>query len=67
MAIGARMNSVLASTAFEISAAMVSDSRYPHPATNAAAPKIAAPQVLDQKTTEIQTAAKSAEKHALEP
>ena len=61
-AIGARMNSILTSTPFEIIAALVSDIRYPDVVANAVAQKIAATQVLDQKTTEIQITVKEAEK-----
>ena len=60
-AIAARMNSILTSTPFEIIAALVSDIRYPDVVANAVAQKIAATQVLDQKTTEIQITVKEAE------
>jgi regulator of protease activity HflC (stomatin/prohibitin superfamily) len=65
-AIGARMNSTLASSPFEIIAALVSDIRYPEAVANAVAQKIAATQVLEQKTTEIQITVKEAEKREKE-
>jgi hypothetical protein len=65
-AIAARMNSMLASTPFETIAALVSDIRYPEVVANAVAQKIAATQVLDQKTTEIQITVKEAEKREKE-
>jgi regulator of protease activity HflC (stomatin/prohibitin superfamily) len=64
--IGSRMNSTLTSTPFEIIAALVSDIRYPDVVANAVAQKIAATQVLDQKTTEIQITVKEAEKREKE-
>ena len=66
MAISARMNSTLASSPFEIIAALVSDIRYPEAVANAVAQKIAATQVLEQKTTEIQITVKEAEKREKE-
>ena len=57
---------MLASTPFEIIAALVSDIRYPDVVANAVAQKIAATQVLDQKTTEIQITVKEAEKREKE-
>jgi hypothetical protein len=65
-AIAARMNSMLASSPFEIIAALVSDIRYPDVVASAVAQKIAATQVLDQKTTEIQITVKEAEKRERE-
>ena len=65
-AIAARMNSILTSTPFEIIAAFVSDIRYPDVVASAVAQKIAATQVLDQKTTEIQITVKEAEKREKE-
>jgi regulator of protease activity HflC (stomatin/prohibitin superfamily) len=65
-AIGARMNSTLASSPFEIIAALISDIRYPDAVANAVAQKIAATQVLEQKTTEIQITVKEAEKRERE-
>jgi regulator of protease activity HflC (stomatin/prohibitin superfamily) len=65
-AIGARMNSTLASSPFEIIAALISDIRYPDVVANAVAQKIAATQVLEQKTTEIQITVKDAEKREKE-
>jgi len=66
MAIASRMNSTLASSPFEIIAALVSDIRYPEAVANAVAQKIAATQVLEQKTTEIQITVKEAEKREKE-
>ena len=65
-AIASRMNSILTSTPFEIIVALVSDIRYPDVVANAVAQKIAATQVLDQKTTEIQITVKEAEKREKE-
>ena len=65
-AIGARMNSTLASSPFEVIAALISDIRYPDVVANAVAQKIAATQVLEQKTTEIQITVKEAEKRERE-
>jgi hypothetical protein len=60
------MNSILTSSPFEISAALVSDIRYPDVVANAVAQKIAATQVLNQKTTEIQITVKDMEKREKE-
>jgi hypothetical protein len=65
-AIAGRMNSILTSSPFEIIAALVSDIRYPDVMANAVAQKIAATQILDQKTTEIQITMKAAEKREKE-
>jgi hypothetical protein len=65
-AIAARMNAMLAISPFEIIAALISDIRYPDVVANAVAQKIAATQVLDQKTTEIQITVKEAEKREKE-
>jgi SPFH domain / Band 7 family len=65
-AIAARMNSILTTSPFEIIAALVSDIRYPDVVANAVAQKIAATQVLEQKTTEIQITVKDAEKREKE-
>jgi regulator of protease activity HflC (stomatin/prohibitin superfamily) len=65
-AIGARMNSTLANSPFEIIAALISDIRYPDVVANAVAQKIATTQVLEQKTTEIQITVKDAEKREKE-
>jgi regulator of protease activity HflC (stomatin/prohibitin superfamily) len=60
------MNSILTTSPFEIVAALVSDIRYPDVVANAIAQKIAATQVLEQKTTEIQITVKDAEKREKE-
>jgi SPFH domain / Band 7 family len=65
-AIDARMNSTLASSPFEIIAALISDIRYPDVVATAVAQKIATTQVLEQKTTEIQITVKDAEKREKE-
>jgi SPFH domain / Band 7 family len=65
-AIATRMNALLATSPFEIMAALVSEIRYPDVVENAVAQKIAATQVLEQKTTEIQITVKEAEKREKE-
>ncbi len=65
-AIASRMNSILSLTPFEIIAALVSEIRYPEAVENAVAQKIAATQLLEQKTTEIQITVKEAEKREKE-